>query len=143
MSHRVLLRKLGGLFLPPEANLSLDSSEGLLARAVVQAVSAPSGYIWARLRGPGVCFCSGLNTPCPHLFQVIEQLLVSGQPLLIFLEEPPESPGPRLSALGQAWLGFVVQAVQVGIVPDALLVPVAVTYDLVPDALCDIYHVRT
>uniref|UniRef100_A0A5F8ARW9 GPAT/DHAPAT C-terminal domain-containing protein n=1 Tax=Macaca mulatta TaxID=9544 RepID=A0A5F8ARW9_MACMU len=108
MSHRVLLRKLGGLFLPPEANLSLDSSEGLLARAVVQAV--------------------------------IEQLLVSGQPLLIFLEEPPESPGPRLSALGQAWLGFVVQAVQVGIVPDALLVPVAVTYDLVPDALCDIYH---
>ncbi|KAL4694448.1 hypothetical protein H8957_002383 [Semnopithecus entellus] len=105
---RVLLRKLGGLFLPPEANLSLDSSEGLLARAVVQAV--------------------------------IEQLLVSGQPLLIFLEEPPESPGPRLSALGQAWLGFVVQAVQVGIVPDALLVPVAVTYDLVPDALCDIYN---
>ncbi|XP_010360369.1 glycerol-3-phosphate acyltransferase 2, mitochondrial isoform X2 [Rhinopithecus roxellana] len=105
---RVLLRKLGGLFLPPEANLSLDSSEGLLARAVVQAV--------------------------------IEQLLVSGQPLLIFLEETPESPGPRLSALGQAWLGFVVQAVQVGIVPDALLVPVAVTYDLVPDALCDIYN---
>ncbi|XP_023067287.1 glycerol-3-phosphate acyltransferase 2, mitochondrial isoform X6 [Piliocolobus tephrosceles] len=105
---RILLRKLGGLFLPPEANLSLDSSEGLLARAVVQAV--------------------------------IEQLLVSGQPLLIFLEEPPESPRPRLSALGQAWLGFVVQAVQVGIVPDALLVPVAVTYDLVPDALCDIYN---
>ncbi|XP_011811893.1 PREDICTED: glycerol-3-phosphate acyltransferase 2, mitochondrial isoform X3 [Colobus angolensis palliatus] len=40
---RVLLRKLGGLFLPPEANLSLDSSEGLLARAVVQAASAPLG----------------------------------------------------------------------------------------------------
>ncbi|XP_054332441.1 glycerol-3-phosphate acyltransferase 2, mitochondrial isoform X6 [Pongo pygmaeus] len=105
---RALLRKLGGLFLPPEANLSLDSSEGLLARAVVQAV--------------------------------IEQLLVSGQPLLIFLEEPPGALGPRLSALGQAWVGFVVQAVQVGIVPDALLVPVAVTYDLVPDAPCDTDH---
>uniref|UniRef100_G1QGI4 Glycerol-3-phosphate acyltransferase 2, mitochondrial n=1 Tax=Nomascus leucogenys TaxID=61853 RepID=G1QGI4_NOMLE len=105
---RALLRKLGGLFLPPEANLSLDSSEGLLARAVVQAV--------------------------------IEQLLVSGQPLLIFLEEPPGALGPRLSALGQAWVGFVVQAVQMGIVPDALLVPVAVTYDLVPDAPCDIDH---
>nr|BAD18392.1 unnamed protein product [Homo sapiens] len=105
---RALLRKLGGLFLPPEASLSLDSSEGLLARAVVQAV--------------------------------IEQLLVSGQPLLIFLEEPPGALGPRLSALGQAWVGFVVQAVQVGIVPDALLVPVAVTYDLVPDAPCDIDH---
>uniref|UniRef100_A0A2K5RW19 Phospholipid/glycerol acyltransferase domain-containing protein n=1 Tax=Cebus imitator TaxID=2715852 RepID=A0A2K5RW19_CEBIM len=105
---RALLRKLGGLFLPSEANLSLDSSEGLLARAVVQAV--------------------------------IEQLLVSGQPLLIFLEEPPGALGPRLSALGQAWLGFVVRAVQVGIIPDALLVPVAVTYDVVPDAPCEIYH---
>ncbi|XP_035127436.3 glycerol-3-phosphate acyltransferase 2, mitochondrial isoform X2 [Callithrix jacchus] len=107
-SLRALLRKLGGLFLPSEANLSLDSSEGLLARAVVQ--------------------------------EVIDQLLVSGQPLLIFLEEPPGALGPRLSALGQAWLGFVVRAVQVGIIPDALLVPVAVTYDVVPDAPCDIYH---
>nr|XP_039316618.1 glycerol-3-phosphate acyltransferase 2, mitochondrial isoform X4 [Saimiri boliviensis boliviensis] len=105
---RTLLRKLGGLFLPSEASLSLDSSEGLLARAVVQAVT--------------------------------EQLLVSGQPLLIFLEEPPGALGPRLSALGQAWLGFVVRAVQAGIIPDALLVPVAVTYDVVPDAPCDIYH---
>ncbi|NP_001308459.1 glycerol-3-phosphate acyltransferase 2, mitochondrial isoform 5 [Homo sapiens] len=42
---RALLRKLGGLFLPPEASLSLDSSEGLLARAVVQAASAPLG-LW-------------------------------------------------------------------------------------------------
>ncbi|XP_032128735.1 glycerol-3-phosphate acyltransferase 2, mitochondrial isoform X3 [Sapajus apella] len=75
---RALLRKLGGLFLPSEANLSLDSSEGLLARAVVQVV--------------------------------IEQLLVSGQPLLIFLEEPPGTLGPQLSALGQAWLGFVASA---------------------------------
>ncbi|XP_032128753.1 glycerol-3-phosphate acyltransferase 2, mitochondrial-like, partial [Sapajus apella] len=97
-----------GLFLPSEANLSLDSSEGLLARAVVQVV--------------------------------IEQLLVSGQPLLIFLEEPPGTLGPQLSALGQAWLGFVVRAVQVGIIPDTLLVPVAVTYDVVPDAPCEIYH---
>ncbi|XP_032128737.1 glycerol-3-phosphate acyltransferase 2, mitochondrial isoform X5 [Sapajus apella] len=105
---RALLRKLGGLFLPSEANLSLDSSEGLLARAVVQVV--------------------------------IEQLLVSGQPLLIFLEEPPGTLGPQLSALGQAWLGFVVRAVQVGIIPDTLLVPVAVTYDVVPDAPCEIYH---
>jgi glycerol-3-phosphate O-acyltransferase 1/2 len=72
----------------------------------------------------------------------MEQLLVSGEPLLIFLEEPPGAPRPRLSALGQAWLGLVVQAVQTGIVPDATLVPVAVTYDLVPDAPCDTHHVR-
>ncbi|KAB0401375.1 hypothetical protein E2I00_005035 [Balaenoptera physalus] len=105
---RALLKKLGGLFLPPEASLSLDSSEGVLARAVVHAA--------------------------------VEQLLVSGQPLLIFLEEPPGAQGPRLSALGQTWLGLVVQVVQVGGVPDAMLVPVAITYDLVPDAPRDTYH---
>ncbi|XP_006903283.1 PREDICTED: glycerol-3-phosphate acyltransferase 2, mitochondrial-like [Elephantulus edwardii] len=105
---RTFLRKLGGFFLPPEANLSLDCSEGILARTVVHAT--------------------------------IEQLLVSGQPLLIFLEEPPRTQGPRLSALGQAWLGVVVQAVQAGIVSDVMLVPVAVTYDVVPDARPDVYH---
>ncbi|XP_031227677.1 glycerol-3-phosphate acyltransferase 2, mitochondrial isoform X3 [Mastomys coucha] len=105
---RALLRKLGALFLPPEANLSLDSSEGILARAVVRAT--------------------------------VEQLLTSGQPLLIFLEEPPGYPGPRLSALGQAWLGLVVQAVQAGIISDATLVPVAIAYDLVPDAPCNMNH---
>ncbi|XP_049641015.1 glycerol-3-phosphate acyltransferase 2, mitochondrial isoform X2 [Suncus etruscus] len=104
---RSLLRKLGGIFLPIET-LSLDSSEGVLTRAVVHAV--------------------------------VEQLLVSGQPLLIFLEEPPGVQGPRMSALGQAWLGLVIQAVQLGIIPDAMLVPVATTYDMVPDAPSDEYR---
>ncbi|XP_032760050.1 glycerol-3-phosphate acyltransferase 2, mitochondrial isoform X3 [Rattus rattus] len=59
---RALLRKLGGLFLPPEANLSLDSSEGILARAVVRADLAPLGLwtgalaIFRRL-----CNCWGCN----------------------------------------------------------------------------------
>lgn len=60
--HRALLRKLGALFLPPEANLSLDSSEGILARAVVQAVSAPSGSVWGPGQGISACCCSGLDT---------------------------------------------------------------------------------
>lgn len=72
----------------------------------------------------------------------MEQLLASRQPLLIFLEEPPGVRGPRLSALGLSWLGLVVQGVQAGIVPDTLLVPVAVTYDLVPEAPHDTCHVR-
>lgn len=97
-------------------------------------------------QGLGACCCSGLDAClCYYLstfFQAVEQLLVSGQPLLIFLEEPPGTQGPRLSALGQAWLGLVVQAIQVGVVPDAMLVPVAITYDLVPDAPCDTIHVR-
>uniref|UniRef100_A0A8C6CST9 Glycerol-3-phosphate acyltransferase 2, mitochondrial n=1 Tax=Moschus moschiferus TaxID=68415 RepID=A0A8C6CST9_MOSMO len=42
---RALLKKLGGLFLPPEASLSPDSPEGVLARAVVHAVLAPLG-LW-------------------------------------------------------------------------------------------------
>ncbi|XP_062934735.1 glycerol-3-phosphate acyltransferase 2, mitochondrial isoform X4 [Cynocephalus volans] len=42
---RALLRNLGGLFLPSEANQSLDSSEGVLARTVVHAASAPLG-LW-------------------------------------------------------------------------------------------------
>ncbi|KAF6270418.1 glycerol-3-phosphate acyltransferase 2, mitochondrial [Rhinolophus ferrumequinum] len=42
---RALLRKLGVLFLPPETNLSLDSSEGVLARAVVHAAAPPLG-LW-------------------------------------------------------------------------------------------------
>ncbi|XP_076989870.1 glycerol-3-phosphate acyltransferase 2, mitochondrial isoform X2 [Tamandua tetradactyla] len=105
---RALLRHLGGLFLPPEASLPLDSPKGVLARAVVHAA--------------------------------MEQLLVSGQPLLIFLEEPPGAQGWRLSALGQAWLGLVVHTVQAGVVPDAMLVPVAITYDLVADALHDPHH---
>ncbi|KAM5227802.1 glycerol-3-phosphate acyltransferase 2, mitochondrial-like [Ctenodactylus gundi] len=105
---RALLRNLGGIFLPPEINLPMDSFDGVLTRAVVHAT--------------------------------VKQLLVSGQPLLIFLEEPPGPPGPRLSALGQTWLGLVVQAVQMGVVPDATLVPVAITYDLVPDTPYDMHH---
>ncbi|XP_065783531.1 glycerol-3-phosphate acyltransferase 2, mitochondrial isoform X4 [Muntiacus reevesi] len=45
---RALLKKLGGLFLPPEANLSLDTPEGVLARAVVHAALAPLG-LWTGL----------------------------------------------------------------------------------------------
>uniref|UniRef100_A0A2K5RW93 GPAT/DHAPAT C-terminal domain-containing protein n=1 Tax=Cebus imitator TaxID=2715852 RepID=A0A2K5RW93_CEBIM len=57
---RALLRKLGGLFLPSEANLSLDSSEGLLARAVVQAASAPLG-LWTGALAVLRSLCSHLG----------------------------------------------------------------------------------
>nr|KAF6328808.1 glycerol-3-phosphate acyltransferase 2, mitochondrial [Pipistrellus kuhlii] len=99
---RALLRKLGALFLPPEANLSLDSSEGVLARAVVQAATAPLG-LWtgalAVLRslrgwccGPQVCARVHLAQPfslqeyttnsrsCWGSRQTMEQLL---QPIVL------------------------------------------------------------
>uniref|UniRef100_A0A8I4A1Y5 GPAT/DHAPAT C-terminal domain-containing protein n=1 Tax=Callithrix jacchus TaxID=9483 RepID=A0A8I4A1Y5_CALJA len=59
-SLRALLRKLGGLFLPSEANLSLDSSEGLLARAVVQEASAPLG-LWTGALAVLWSLCSHLG----------------------------------------------------------------------------------
>nr|XP_039316613.1 glycerol-3-phosphate acyltransferase 2, mitochondrial isoform X3 [Saimiri boliviensis boliviensis] len=58
---RTLLRKLGGLFLPSEASLSLDSSEGLLARAVVQATSAPLG-LWTGALAVLRSLCSHLSS---------------------------------------------------------------------------------
>uniref|UniRef100_H2P539 GPAT/DHAPAT C-terminal domain-containing protein n=1 Tax=Pongo abelii TaxID=9601 RepID=H2P539_PONAB len=75
---RALLRKLGGLFLPPEANLSLDSSEGLLARAVVQAASTPLGLwtgalavlhsLWSRW-GCSCRICSRVHLAQPFSLQ--------------------------------------------------------------------------
>ncbi|XP_016065131.1 PREDICTED: glycerol-3-phosphate acyltransferase 2, mitochondrial isoform X5 [Miniopterus natalensis] len=99
---RALLRKLGGLFLPPEANLSLDSSEGVLARAVVHAAAAPL-RLWTRtlavlrsLRGwcfgPRICVRVHLAQPfslqeytinsrsCWGSRQTLEQLL---QPIVL------------------------------------------------------------
>uniref|UniRef100_A0A8C9A4K6 Glycerol-3-phosphate acyltransferase 2, mitochondrial n=1 Tax=Prolemur simus TaxID=1328070 RepID=A0A8C9A4K6_PROSS len=70
---RVLLRNLGGLFMPPEANLSLDSSEGVLARTVVHAASVPLG-LWtgalAVLRSLRSCWgCSRRVCVRVHLAQ--------------------------------------------------------------------------
>ncbi|NXF98157.1 GPAT2 acyltransferase, partial [Eubucco bourcierii] len=60
----------------------------------------------------------------------VEEVLRSQQPLLIFLEEPPGSLQP--SAAAQQWLALVYRAVRSGAIPDALLVPVGIAYDLVP-----------
>ncbi|NXU31499.1 GPAT2 acyltransferase, partial [Thalassarche chlororhynchos] len=56
----------------------------------------------------------------------VEEVLRSRQPLLIFLEEPPVA--LRLSAPAREWLALVA-------VPDVLLVPVGIAYDVVPGGL--------
>ncbi|XP_045040837.2 glycerol-3-phosphate acyltransferase 2, mitochondrial isoform X3 [Desmodus rotundus] len=99
---RALLRKLGGIFLPPEANLSLDNSDGVLARALVHAATAPLG-LWTvalavvrSLRGwccsPQTCVRVHLSQPfslqeytinarsCWGSRQTLEQLL---QPIVL------------------------------------------------------------
>ncbi|NXJ71774.1 GPAT2 acyltransferase, partial [Rostratula benghalensis] len=59
-----------------------------------------------------------------------EEVLRSCQPLLIFLEEPLVA--LHLSAPAQQWLAMVYRAVRDGAVPDVLLVPVGISYDVVP-----------
>uniref|UniRef100_A0A8B9F5D3 Glycerol-3-phosphate acyltransferase 2, mitochondrial n=1 Tax=Amazona collaria TaxID=241587 RepID=A0A8B9F5D3_9PSIT len=59
-----------------------------------------------------------------------EEVLRSRQPLLIFLEEPPVP--LHLSASARRWLTLVQGAVRAGAVPDVLLVPVGIGYDVVP-----------
>ncbi|NXS61175.1 GPAT2 acyltransferase, partial [Brachypteracias leptosomus] len=60
----------------------------------------------------------------------VEEVLRSRQPLLIFLEEPPGT--RQVSLVAQQWLALLHRAVRAGTVPDALLVPVGIAYDVVP-----------
>ncbi|NWW87674.1 GPAT2 acyltransferase, partial [Rhynochetos jubatus] len=60
----------------------------------------------------------------------IEEVLRSRQPLLIFLDDPLAP--LRLSAPAREWLAMVYRAVRDGAVPDVLLVPVGIAYDVVP-----------
>ncbi|XP_035201098.1 glycerol-3-phosphate acyltransferase 2, mitochondrial isoform X4 [Oxyura jamaicensis] len=71
--------------------------------------------------------------PAAVLASYVEEVLRSRQPLLIFLEEPCAP--RRLSAAAHEWLAPVYRAVRDGAVPDVLLVPVAIAYDLAPDSL--------
>uniref|UniRef100_A0A452I1Q8 Phospholipid/glycerol acyltransferase domain-containing protein n=1 Tax=Gopherus agassizii TaxID=38772 RepID=A0A452I1Q8_9SAUR len=67
------------------------------------------------------------------LTSYIEELLKSRQHLVIFLEDPV-SGEPRLSAPGGEWLALVLGAVRAGAVPDVMLVPVGIAYDVAPSA---------
>ncbi|XP_028929619.1 glycerol-3-phosphate acyltransferase 2, mitochondrial isoform X2 [Ornithorhynchus anatinus] len=75
----------------------------------------------------------GGDLPGAILHAAVERLLVSGQPLLIFLEGLSGG-GSRLSAHGQAWLSLVLRATREGAVSDVALVPVGIAYDLTPGA---------
>ncbi|XP_054854180.1 glycerol-3-phosphate acyltransferase 2, mitochondrial [Eublepharis macularius] len=69
------------------------------------------------------------------LASYLEDLLLSRQQLLIFLEEP-FSGVPQLSACGREWLALVFSALQTGIVPDVIMVPVGLSYDVAPISIC-------
>ncbi|XP_077161112.1 glycerol-3-phosphate acyltransferase 2, mitochondrial isoform X2 [Paroedura picta] len=65
------------------------------------------------------------------LASYLDELLLSKRRLLIFLEEP-FSGVPQLSASGREWLALVFSALQMGTVPDVLMVPVGLSYDVAP-----------
>ncbi|NWW15214.1 GPAT2 acyltransferase, partial [Falcunculus frontatus] len=60
----------------------------------------------------------------------VQEVLRSRQPLVLFLEEPPAS--LRLSEPGRRWLLRVLRALRDGAMPDVLLVPVGIAYDVAP-----------
>ncbi|XP_071584995.1 glycerol-3-phosphate acyltransferase 2, mitochondrial-like [Heliangelus exortis] len=63
----------------------------------------------------------------------VQEVLRSQQPPPHLLEEPP---APRLlSAPAQHWLALVCRALRDGAVPDVLLVPLSVTYEMTPGGL--------
>ncbi|KAL7981246.1 hypothetical protein Chor_002142 [Crotalus horridus] len=62
----------------------------------------------------------------------IEELLLSKQSLLIFLEEV-FSGSQQLSLSGRAWLSLVLNAYYAGTIPDVLIVPVSISYEKAPD----------
>ncbi|XP_070621329.1 glycerol-3-phosphate acyltransferase 2, mitochondrial isoform X2 [Erythrolamprus reginae] len=61
----------------------------------------------------------------------VEQLLLSKQPLLIFLEEV-FSGSQQLSSSSRAWLSLVLNAYNTGAVSDVLIVPVGISYEIIP-----------
>ncbi|NXR30303.1 GPAT2 acyltransferase, partial [Zosterops hypoxanthus] len=60
----------------------------------------------------------------------IQEVLQSHQPLILFLEEPLAS--LRLADPARCWLLRVLRALQDGAVPDVLVVPVRIAYDVAP-----------
>ncbi|XP_070812633.1 glycerol-3-phosphate acyltransferase 2, mitochondrial-like [Pituophis catenifer annectens] len=62
----------------------------------------------------------------------VEELLLSKQPLLIFLEEV-FSGSQQLSPSGRAWMSLVLNAYYTGAVSDVMIVPVGISYERTPN----------
>ncbi|NXL39741.1 GPAT2 acyltransferase, partial [Glaucidium brasilianum] len=115
-------------------------SQGLGVPRVAVGSQACSSRLRALLRCLGGIFLPSRMGQMPSnqdeglpgavLAVYIEEVLRSQQPLLIFLEEP--SVTQHLSAPAREWLALVYRAVRDGAVPDILMVPVGIAYDVAP-----------
>ncbi|NXQ57758.1 GPAT2 acyltransferase, partial [Anthoscopus minutus] len=87
----------------------------------------------------GIFLPSGLAHTCSDqdeglagavLDTYVQEVLRSRQPLILFLEEPPAS--LQLADPARHWLLRVLRALRDGAVPDVLVVPVGIAYDVAP-----------
>ncbi|NXH04709.1 GPAT2 acyltransferase, partial [Loxia leucoptera] len=72
----------------------------------------------------------GEGLPGAVLDAYVQEVLRSRQPLVLFLEEP--SAFVRLADPARRWLLRLLRALRDGAVPDVLLVPVGIAYDVAP-----------
>ncbi|NWY97024.1 GPAT2 acyltransferase, partial [Loxia curvirostra] len=72
----------------------------------------------------------GEELPGAVLDAYVQEVLRSRQPLVLFLEEP--SAFVRLADPARRWLLRLLRALRDGAVPDVLLVPVGIAYDVAP-----------
>ncbi|NXH47668.1 GPAT2 acyltransferase, partial [Dicaeum eximium] len=121
---RSLLQRLGGIFLPSGMAQAWNDRDEGLPGAVLDAVGAGLEIPLER---------SGRRWQLPVLPvspQYVQEVLRSRQPLVLFLEEPSVS--LRLAEPARRWLLRLLRALRDGAVPDVLLVPVGIAYDLAP-----------
>ncbi|XP_015504223.1 glycerol-3-phosphate acyltransferase 2, mitochondrial isoform X1 [Parus major] len=83
----------------------------------------PSGMVHTRS-------AQGEELPGAVLDMYVQELLQSHQPLILFLEEPPGS--LQLAEPARCWLLRVLRALRDRAVPDVLIVPVGIAYDVAP-----------
>ncbi|KAF4802889.1 hypothetical protein TURU_021116 [Turdus rufiventris] len=109
-------------------------SQGIgLPRVAVGAWTSPRlRSLLQRLGGIFLPSQSELDDGLPGavLDAYVQEVLRSRQPLVLFLEEPPAS--LQLADSARRWLHRVLRALRDGAVPDVLIVPVGIAYDVAP-----------
>ncbi|NWY64949.1 GPAT2 acyltransferase, partial [Erithacus rubecula] len=108
-------------------------SQGIgLPRVAVGACTSPLRSLLQRLGGIFLPSWSELDEGLSGavLDAYVQEVLRSRQPLVLFLEEPWAA--LRLADPARRWLLRVLRALQDGAVPDVLVVPVGIAYDVAP-----------
>ncbi|XP_061449435.1 glycerol-3-phosphate acyltransferase 2, mitochondrial [Rhineura floridana] len=119
-------------------------SQGLgMPRVTYECKTYTPTYRALLARLGGVFMSQGVELACDSdqgalsravLASYVEELLRSRQPLVIFLEEA-SSGSLQLSASSREWLSLVFSTFHAGTVPDVMMVPIGISYDVAPDSI--------